>query len=56
MRTVAFAVHDAPFATGSIVAEVIMAGMLVAAAIVLPNTSEGGVGEVHKGRDTRHGS
>jgi len=40
MRTVAFAVHDAPFATGSIVAEVIMAGMLVAAAIVLPNTPE----------------
>ena len=40
MRTVAFAVYDAPFATGSIVAEVIMAGMLAAAAIVLPNTSE----------------
>ncbi len=40
MRTMAFAFHDAPFATASIVAEVIMAGMLVAAAIVLPNTSK----------------
>ena len=40
MRTVAFAVHDAPFATASIVAEVVMAGMLVAAAIVLPQYSE----------------
>ena len=29
MRTVAFAVHDAPFATAAIVVEVVMAGMLV---------------------------
>ena len=39
MRTLAFAVHDAPFATASIVAEVVMAGMLVSAAIVLPKHS-----------------
>ena len=35
MRTVAFAVHDAPFATAAIVVEVVMAGMLVVSSFAL---------------------
>ena len=41
MRTVAFAVHDAPFATAAIVVEVVMAGMLVVSSFALSRSAKG---------------
>ena len=39
MRTVAFAVHEAPFPMTFIVAEVVMAAMLVVSSIALSKTA-----------------
>ena len=41
MRTVAFAVHDAPFPTAFIVTEAVMAAILIVSSIALSKTAPG---------------